>query len=110
MSPELSGTAGNLFRHPPFLFFFTARGFSKFCYQIGAVAVGWQVYELTNSALDLGLVGLAQFIPMAMLVFVAGHAADQIRSQTRGSDFAAHSRGRGRFSGLGQLCRLAERD
>ena len=77
MSPELSGTAGNLFRHPPFLFFFTARGFSKFCYQIGAVAVGWQVYELTNSALDLGLVGLAQFIPMAMLVFVAGHAADQ---------------------------------
>ena len=77
MSPELSGTAGNLFRHPPFLFFFTARGFSKFCYQIGAVAVGWQVYELTNSALDLGLVGLAQFIPMAMLVFVAGHAADR---------------------------------
>jgi MFS family permease len=77
MSTEPSGTAGNLFRHPPFLFFFTARGFSKFCYQIGAVAVGWQVYELTDSALDLGLVGLAQFIPMAMLVFVAGHAADR---------------------------------
>jgi MFS family permease len=77
MSSESSGTAGNLFRHPPFLFFFTARGFSKFCYQIGAVAVGWQVYELTDSALDLGLVGLAQFIPMAMLVFAAGHAADR---------------------------------
>jgi hypothetical protein len=43
MSSESSGSAGNLFRHPPFLFFFTARGFSKFCYQIGAVAVGWQV-------------------------------------------------------------------
>jgi MFS family permease len=77
MSSESSGTAGNLFRHPPFLFFFTARGFSKFCYQIGAVAVGWQVYELTDSALDLGLVGLAQFIPMALLVFAAGHAADR---------------------------------
>ena len=77
MSSELSGTAGNLFRHRPFLFFFTARGSSKFCYQIGAVAVGWQIYELTSSALDLGLVGLTQFIPMAMLVFVAGHAADR---------------------------------
>ena len=110
MSPELSGTAGNLFRHPPFLFFFTARGFSKFCYQIGAVAVGWQVYELTNSALDLGLVGLAQFIPMAMLVFVAGHAADRFDRRRVVQISQTHSRGRGRFSGLGQLCRLAERD
>jgi MFS family permease len=77
MSSASSGSAGTLFRHRPFLFFFSARGFSKFCYQIGAVAVGWQVYELTGSALDLGLVGLAQFVPMAMLVFVAGHAADR---------------------------------
>jgi MFS family permease len=66
-----------LFRHPPFLLFFTARAFSRFCYQIGAVAVGWQVYALTNSALDLGLIGLTQFVPMALLVFVAGHAADR---------------------------------
>jgi MFS family permease len=77
MSSVSSGNAGSLFRHRPFLFFFSARGLSKFCYQIGAVAVGWQVYEFTNSALDLGLVGLAQFIPMALLVFVAGHAADR---------------------------------
>jgi MFS family permease len=68
---------GALFRHPPFLLFFTARAFSRFCYQIGAVAVGWQVYTLTNSALDLGLIGLTQFVPMALLVFVAGHAADR---------------------------------
>jgi MFS family permease len=71
------GSAATLFRHPPFLFFFTARAFSRFCYQIGAVAVGWQVYALTNSALDLGLIGLTQFVPMALLVFVAGHAADR---------------------------------
>jgi MFS family permease len=53
------------------------RGFSTLAYQMGAVAVGWQVYALTHSAFDLGLVGLAQFIPMALLTFAAGHAADR---------------------------------
>ncbi len=46
-------------------------------YQMGAVAVGWQVYALTHSAFDLGLVGLAQFVPMALLTFAAGHASDR---------------------------------
>jgi MFS family permease len=46
-------------------------------YQIGTVAVGWQVYALTGSAFDLGLVGLVQFIPSAILVFAAGHVADR---------------------------------
>ncbi len=32
-------------------------------YQMQVVATGWSVYELTSSALDLGLVGLAQFLP-----------------------------------------------
>jgi MFS family permease len=77
VSPGAAGSAAALFRHPPFLLFFTARAFSRFCYQIGAVAVGWQVYALTNSALNLGLIGLTQFVPMALLVFVAGHAADR---------------------------------
>jgi MFS family permease len=54
-----------------------ARGFSEFAYQIGTVAVGWQVYALTHSAFDLGLVGLVQFIPSALLVFAAGHVADR---------------------------------
>ena len=71
------GSAVALFRHPPFLLFFTARAFSRFCYQIGAVAVGWQVYALTNSALDLGLIGLTQFVPTALLTFVVGHVADR---------------------------------
>jgi MFS family permease len=69
--------ASLLFRHKPFLNFFLARAFSSFAYQIGAVAVGWQVYAFTNSAFDLGLVGLIQFIPMAGLTFAAGHAADR---------------------------------
>jgi MFS family permease len=66
-----------LLAHRPFQFYFWARGFSEFSYQMAAVAVGWQVYALTRSAFDLGMVGLVQFIPTAVLVFVAGHAADR---------------------------------
>ena len=70
-------SSGRLFGHKPFLFYFWARSFSEFSYQIAAVAVGWQIYSLTNSAFDLGMVGLVQFIPTAILVFAAGHAADR---------------------------------
>ena len=41
------------------------------------VAVGWQVYALTKRPLDLGYVGLAQFLPPLLLTLVAGHAADR---------------------------------
>lgn len=41
------------------------------------VAVGWQIYDMTGRALDLGLVGLAQFIPAFLLVLVAGAVADR---------------------------------
>src|ERR1700683_4170178 len=67
----------SLAAHRPFLFFVAARVISEFSYQIGTVAVGWQVYALTGSAFDLGLVGLVQFIPSALLVFAAGHVADR---------------------------------
>jgi MFS family permease len=50
---------------------------SRFSSQIGAVAIGWQIYDLTGSAFDLGMVGLVQFLPTALLVFVAGHTADR---------------------------------
>ena len=66
-----------LFRHQPFLFYFVARIFSEFSFLIGAVAVGWQIYALTDSAFALGMVGLVQFIPTALLVFIAGHIADR---------------------------------
>ena len=42
-----------------------------------AVAVAWQMYEITHNPLDLGLVGLTQFIPAALFVLVAGHVADR---------------------------------
>jgi MFS family permease len=63
--------------HRPFVLFVSARGFSEFAYQISTVAVGWQVYALTGSAFALGMVGLVQFIPSALLVFAAGHVADR---------------------------------
>src|ERR1700722_2313229 len=66
-----------LLKHRPFLFYFLARGFSEFSRQVAAVAVGWQVYALTNSAFDLGIVGLMEFIPTALFVFIAGHVADR---------------------------------
>ena len=50
---------------------------SSLGYQTQAVAVGWQVYALTGRPLALGLVGLAQFLPMALLVLVSGHVADR---------------------------------
>src|SRR5271170_564063 len=76
--PSVSPSATRvLIGHRPFLLYFCARTCSEFSAQIGAVAVGWQVYALTGSAFDLGMVGLVQFIPTAVLVFVAGHAADR---------------------------------
>ena len=42
-----------------------------------SVAVGWQVYEITRRPLDLGFVGLAQFLPNVFLFLLAGHAADR---------------------------------
>jgi MFS family permease len=67
----------SLLAHRPFRLYFWARAASEFSYQIAAVAVGWQIYALTGSAFDLGMVGLVQFIPTAVLVFAAGHVADR---------------------------------
>lgn len=65
------------FRHKPFLMFLCARAAAVIAYQMVGVAVGWQVYDLTHRALDLGLVGLVQFIPSVILVLLVGHVADR---------------------------------
>jgi MFS family permease len=64
-------------QHTPFKKFLCARVFSSIAFQMQAVAVGWQIYALTGSAWYLGLVGLAQFLPMFMLTLVVGHVADR---------------------------------
>src|SRR3954452_2517456 len=45
--------------------------------QMAAVAVGWQVFELRHSPLDLGLIGLAEFVPLPLLALPAGHLSDR---------------------------------
>ena len=54
-----------------------ARLFGATGNQMLLVAVGWQMYGLTGSAWDLGLVGLYQFLPALLLTLVAGHVADR---------------------------------
>jgi MFS family permease len=46
--------------------------------QMAAVIVGWQVYDIHQSALDLGLIGLAEFVPLPLLALPAGHLADRL--------------------------------
>lgn len=67
----------NPLAHPPFRYFFLGRICSEFAFQMATVAVAWQAYALTNSPLALGLIGLAEFAPTALLTFAAGHVADR---------------------------------
>src|SRR5262245_17656727 len=77
MSSTVTVGARELLRDGSFLFFLASRSLSRFSSQVAAVAIGWQIYDITGSAFDLGMVGLVQFLPTALLVFVAGHAADR---------------------------------
>jgi MFS family permease len=63
--------------HRSFALFWVSRVLSTLAFQMQAVAVGWQLYALTGSPLDLGLVGLAQFLPMILLTLVVGQVADR---------------------------------
>src|SRR6201995_3484635 len=77
MSSMMPAGAGALLKHGPFLFFLLSRSLSRFSSLIAIVAFGWQVYDLTSSAFALGMIGLAGFLPTALLVFVAGNVADR---------------------------------
>ena len=64
-------------RHPNFSLFLIARFCATLAVQMQGVAVGWQVYSISGNPLDLGLIGLAQFLPFSILVLVAGQIADR---------------------------------
>lgn len=70
--PEFS-----VMRHRPFALFWGGRVATAVAYQMLGVAVGWQIYALTGSAWYLGLVGLAQFLPMFLLTIAVGYVADR---------------------------------
>jgi MFS family permease len=65
------------FTYPSYRLFQTARFFIVLATEMQSVAIGWQVYEITKSKLDLGLVGLWQFLPGILLFLVSGHTADR---------------------------------
>ena len=76
--PEKPTSAGRIaFQYPSFVLFQTARFCIVLATEMQSVAVGWQVYEITKRPLDLGLVGLAQFLPGILLFLLSGHVADR---------------------------------
>lgn len=70
------------FTHPGFVLFEIARFLIVSAVEMQAVAVGWQVYEITKRPLDLGYVGLAQFLPGILLFPISGHASDRFERRT----------------------------
>jgi MFS family permease len=72
--PRLAGRVA--FTYPNFVSYTAARFFIVLSLEMLSVAVGWQVYDITHRALDLGYVGLAQFLPGFALFLFGGHAAD----------------------------------
>jgi MFS family permease len=63
--------------HADFRRYVWGRFFGTIAWQMLGVAVGWQVYSITGDPLDLGLVGLAQFLPFFALVLPSGQWADR---------------------------------
>ena len=79
MAPEPSPHVA--FRYVNFRFYLVARFLTTLSSEMQSVAVGWQIYELTHRALDLGFVGLAQFLPGICLFLVTGTVADHVHRE-----------------------------
>src|SRR5262245_27142105 len=65
-------------RHRDFALYAGANFLSTIALQVQATALAWQIYEITRDPLQLGLVGLAEFLPAAPLALPAGHLADRL--------------------------------
>ena len=70
--------ADSVLRDRAFMRLLIGRVTATLATQIQSVVVGWQLYAMTRDPLTLGWVGLAQFLPMALLVLPAGDAADRL--------------------------------
>ncbi|HKW67978.1 MAG TPA: MFS transporter [Terriglobales bacterium] len=66
------------FTYPNFVSYEVGRLFIVLALEMQSVAVGWQVYDITKRPLDLGLVGLAQFLPGIFLFLISGQVADRL--------------------------------
>jgi MFS family permease len=65
-------------KYPNFRNCVAAKFLATFAVQMQSVAIGWQVYEFTGDPLDLGFIGLAQFLPFVVLILPAGQVADRL--------------------------------
>src|SRR5437762_1000885 len=74
--PSASGGPYAILRNRDFSLYLIARFIAALGQQMLTVAVGWELYERTHSALALGLVGLTQMVPMVLFTLPAGHLAD----------------------------------
>jgi len=77
MSEPSSSRGFAAFRHRDFSFYWFSRFLSTVAMQMQAVAVAWQVYEISHNPFDLGLIGLSLFLPAILLVLVTGQVADR---------------------------------
>jgi MFS family permease len=77
VSSEVVTSPRAAFRNRDFRLYQFVRLFSIVAFEMQSVAVGWQIYQITHRALDLGYVGLAQFLPGVLLFLIAGHTADR---------------------------------
>jgi MFS family permease len=66
------------FRYADFRRYLLARLLATLSSEMQSVAVGWQIYAITHRPLDLGLAGLAQFLPAVCLFLVTGHVSDRV--------------------------------
>ena len=76
-SSEVVSSPRAAFQYRDFRLLQLVRLFSIVAFEMQSVALGWQVYAITHRALDLGYVGLAQFLPGMVLFLIAGHASDR---------------------------------
>lgn len=77
--PSRPPPSRSAFRYRAYVLFWSGRLCISFAVQVVAVAVGWEVYDLTRDPFHLGLIGLVQFLPAALLVLVTGAVADRFR-------------------------------
>jgi MFS family permease len=74
---SMSSSGFAVLRNKNYTLYLAARILGTLAVQMQSVAVGWQVYQITGSLFDLGLIGLAQFAPFLVLILLAGHTADR---------------------------------
>ncbi len=74
---DLAAPLPALKRHKPFALYWVMRVATTCAFFMQTVAIGWQIYDMTGNPLDLGLVGLVQFVPLVLLAVVVGQILDR---------------------------------